>query len=88
MSSIEKWFVYTLFSPKYNRIYIGMTKRPNERLKEHNSGKMKSTKGYIPWTRVFKEKVGSRVEARKREKFYKTTTGRSIIRSIIEESFQ
>ena len=79
----EEWFVYALFSPEHKRIYIGMTKRPEERLKEHNSGKMRSTKRYRPWVKVFQEKANNRLEAREKEKYFKTTTGRNKIKTII-----
>ncbi len=81
------WYVYALFSPGHNRIYIGMTSRPDERLKEHNRGKMRSTKAYRPWKMVYKEKTANRTEARNKEKFYKTTSGRNIIRNIVKSKY-
>ena len=83
MISDSFWFVYALFSPEHNRIYIGMTQRPDERLKEHNRGKMRSTKGYRPWIRIFLEKAGNIEKARELEKFYKTTEGRRKIKKLI-----
>ncbi|MBZ0180937.1 MAG: GIY-YIG nuclease family protein, partial [Melioribacteraceae bacterium] len=38
------YFVYILTSLKDSKRYIGMTSDLNRRLKEHNSGKVKSTK--------------------------------------------
>ena len=82
MDSDNIWYVYALFSSDYNRIYIGMTQRPEERLKEHNRGKMKSTKGYRPWIRIFLEKAGNIEQARQLEKYYKTTEGRRKIKKL------
>jgi len=38
--------VYVLYSKKATRFYTGFTKDIENRLKEHNSGKTKSTKAY------------------------------------------
>lgn len=50
------------------------------RLKEHNTGKTKSTKGYIPWQLVYFETFNSREEAIEREKFFKSGKGREFLR--------
>jgi len=34
------------------------------------------TKRYLPWKYIFTERFGNRVEARKREKYLKSATGR------------
>lgn len=47
-----------------------------ERLKTHNSGKVKSTKSYVPWELFYKETLNTRIEARKREKYLKSAAGR------------
>ena len=41
--------VYIIKSVKNSRYYIGSTIDIDRRLKEHNSGKVFSTKGNIPW---------------------------------------
>ncbi len=50
------YFVYVLRSEVDDRLYKGLTKNIDKRLKEHNSGKMKSTKGYTPWDLVIMKK--------------------------------
>ncbi len=74
------YFVYVLRSESYNRFYIGMTGDIERRIKEHNSGKTKSTKGYRPWKLFFYEKYPSRKEAREREKYLKSGVGREFIK--------
>jgi len=59
-----------------------MTDNLERRLKEHNTGKMKSTKGYLPWVLFYSEKVETRLEARKREIFLKSGAGRQFIRTL------
>jgi len=43
-----KYFVYAIKSQVDGRIYIGFSSDIEKRLKEHNSGKTKSTKGFRP----------------------------------------
>ena len=43
------YFVYILKSQKIDRNYIGQTKNITKRIYLHNSGQVKSTKGYAPW---------------------------------------
>jgi len=45
------------------------------RLKAHNTGKVKFTKGHRPWEIIYTEEFASRSEARKRELFFKSIDG-------------
>ena len=72
--------VYVLYSKKYDRFYVGFTQDLKRRLKEHNSGKTKSTKAYLPWVVVYTERVEERTQARKREKYLKSGVGREFIK--------
>jgi len=58
-----------------------MTNNIERRLKEHNGGKMKSTKAFIPWEIIYFEKFQNRIEARKREKYFKSAAGRRYLKS-------
>jgi len=60
-------FVYILRSQKYKRTYIGSSKNIEERLSEHNSGMVRSTKFYKPYNLIHKEVFATKSEARKRE---------------------
>ncbi len=73
-------FVYVLYSKEFDRLYIGMTNNLERRFVEHNTGKNKSTKAYLPWVKIHKESFETRMEARKREKYLKTYRGRMFIR--------
>ncbi|WP_299763396.1 GIY-YIG nuclease family protein [uncultured Dokdonia sp.] len=77
------YFVYVLRSEVDGRLYKGLTQDIENRLREHNSGKMKSTKGYIPWVLVYQEKIETRVEARKREKYLKSGVGREFLKKYL-----
>lgn len=57
------FIVYILKSLKNGRFYVEQTQDINDRIKRHNSGKVKSTKYYIPWEIVYSENLQTRSEA-------------------------
>lgn len=61
------FFVYILESQDAGRWYIGMTENIEERLKEHNAGRVRSTKGYRPYAVIYTETYSDKTSARKRE---------------------
>ncbi len=77
------FFVYAMVSQVDGRIYVGMSQVVDRRLGEHNAGKVKSTKGFVPWLLFFKELVGSAEQARFREKYYKTASGKKKLKTIL-----
>ncbi len=74
------YYLYVLRSIDYKRNYVGFTKNLTERLKQHNSGKTKSTKPYKPWKVLFYEFYNTKEKALAREKFLKTGQGRDYIK--------
>ncbi|WP_298754853.1 GIY-YIG nuclease family protein [uncultured Psychroserpens sp.] len=77
------YYVYVLRSKVDGRLYKGMTMRLDNRIKEHNLGKTKSTKGYLPWVLVYQEVFNTRREARLREKFLKSGQGRDYLKKVL-----
>jgi putative endonuclease len=77
------FFAYVLYSETCNRLYKGNCGNLTERLKQHNSGHTKSTKPFVPWKLVYFEEFETRVEAVKREKYFKTAAGRRYIKNIL-----
>jgi putative endonuclease len=75
-----KYFVYVLKSEIDGRLYKGQTTDIEKRIKEHNSGKTKSTKGYMPWKLVYFETFETREESVLREKYFKTGSGREFLK--------
>ena len=59
--------VYILQSLKNNRYYIGHTSDLENRLLYHNSGKVRVTKGGLPWKLVKGEDYNTKSEAHRRE---------------------
>ena len=78
-----KYFVYVIKSQVDGRIYVGFSSDVEKRLKEHNCGKTKSTKGFCPWVMIFKEEIPDRIEARKKEKYYKTGIGKEKLKNMV-----
>ena len=76
-------FVYAIQSDNDNRIYVGMSVDPEKRLQEHNQGKTKSTKGFLPWRIIYQESLNSRSEARAREKYFKSGVGKEFLKSLV-----
>lgn len=76
------YYVYVMRSLKDGRLYKGFTSNLKRRIKEHNSGQTKSTKGFVPWELIYFEKVNSREEARKREKYLKSGQGRDFLKTM------
>ena len=79
------WYVYCIQSLKDNFIYRGMSENIPARLIAHNRGKVKSTKNHSPFNIIYEELVGSREEARKREKYLKSAAGQRFLTKIIME---
>lgn len=77
------FFVYAIKSEKDGRVYVGMCIEVEVRLKEHNAGKTKSTKGFRPWKLIYTEEAANRVEARKREIYLKSGIGKEFLRSLV-----
>ncbi|MEP2239944.1 MAG: GIY-YIG nuclease family protein [Maribacter sp.] len=75
--------MYILRSEADGRLYKGMTNNLRKRIEEHNSGKNKSTKGFLPWVLVYNEEFETRIEARVREKYFKSGIGRAYLKSIL-----
>jgi putative endonuclease len=78
------YFVYVLFSPNHNKIYVGFTSDLKARLLSHNH---LATKGWTvkfrPWQLVYHEIFQLKKEAMAREKQPKSATGRTFIRKTI-----
>ncbi len=61
------WYVYLLQSIEHGKYYIGMTSDIEKRLHEHNQGKTKSIKAYIPYSIIGYSTFNGKQEARKYE---------------------
>ena len=73
------YFVYVLRSRLNGRLYTGMTQDIENRIREHNAGRTKSTKPYIPYDLVYQETLETRLSARDREKYLKSAAGKRFL---------
>ena len=78
-------YVYVLYSEKLKKRYIGSTANVDNRIKEHNKGKSRFTKGGIPWILIHKEEFTTLGESRKRELFLKSGSGRKYLDDLLKE---
>jgi putative endonuclease len=76
------YYVYAISSLERNYIYVGLTYNIERRLSEHNTGKNKTTKAYSPFVLIYFEKCGNRIEARIKEKYFKSGIGKEKLKII------
>ena len=62
-------------SLKDKTYYYGSTENLDYRIKTHNSGKVKYTKGHKPYELHYYETFKTRIEAVARERFFKSIDG-------------
>ena len=74
--------VYAIQSQVKPYIYIGLTNNLKRRISEHNKGKERTTKSYIPFQLIYFEVVEGRIAARKIEKHLKTSGGRHYLKNL------
>lgn len=62
------WFLYIIQSTITGKLYTGISTEPELRLQKHNAGKgAKFTRAGRPWVFIYREPVGSKSEALRRE---------------------
>ena len=77
------YYVYVLRSIPFGNLYKGFCSNLEKRLIEHNSGKTKSIKHFIPWEIAYYESFDSIEEAISREKYFKTSAGRKYLKKLL-----
>ena len=77
------FYTYILISKNKKKTYTGCTKDLDQRIRDHNAGKVESSKPYLPYEMLHVEEYGTLVEARSQERFYKSTSGRRKIKNMI-----
>jgi putative endonuclease len=62
------YYTYILYSPEFDKIYMGHTDNLEKRVERHNPGLVRSTKAYLPRELMFFETFRSRAQSYKRNK--------------------
>jgi putative endonuclease len=78
----KMFYVYAISSLKHKYIYVGLTQDIEVRVKRHNDGRERTTKFYRPYELVYSEVCETRVEARLREKYWKSGAGKEKLKAI------
>jgi len=78
--------VYVLLSEKDNKFYIGFSTNITKRVEDHNAGKTKSTAPRRPFKLIFCEYYLSKVDALRREKYFKTTAGKKALKLMLRDT--
>lgn len=79
------FYVYVLKSLNKNFMYVGFTSNLKRRFKEHNSGLEFSTKHYIPFDLIHYEAYRNEKDAKRREIYFKTTKGKTTLKTMLKE---
>jgi putative endonuclease len=80
------YYVYVLKSIYAHYIYTGYTSNLGQRLVRHNSKLVISTRKYAPYELIFFEGYKSMTDAKRREKYLKTTKGKVAVRTMLKET--
>jgi len=73
-------YVYLIKSSRFDELYVGLTNDIDRRLKEHNRGKVSSTKSAMPWDLVTYIAFSDRAKAEAFEKYLKSHSGRAFLK--------
>lgn len=86
-TTVMFFYVYVIQSEKNNELYVGYTKDLRKRLEEHNCGQNFSTKPYLPWQLIHYEAYLNEDDAKRREKYLKTSQGSRLLKRMLKEYF-
>ena len=80
-------YVYVLQSQREKDwLYVGYSQDYKKRLKKHQDGEVQSTKHFRPLSLIFLEIYKNKRDAKRREKYLKTTKGRTTLRTMLKET--
>ena len=79
------FYIYVLQSKTKDFIYVGFTHNLKKRFFEHNNHEEISTKAYAPFDLIFYEAYRNEKDAKRREKYFKTTKGKTTLRMMLRE---
>jgi len=82
------YFVYVLQSLKDKMFYIGYTANINRRMLEHKTGGSISTKKRLPFKLLYYEAYCSKIDAKRREGYFKTTKGKKALKLMLRETLK
>ena len=75
------YYVYVVKSTQDGKLYTGFTSDLRKRFREHNAGKVSSTKNRGPFVLIYYEACINEQDATAREKYLKTGMGKRYIKN-------
>jgi putative endonuclease len=81
-TGVDMHYIYILLNQAKTRTYTGVADDIDKRLALHNAGRVKASRPYRPYNVIHTEEFETLKEARQKEKFYKSTTGRRRIKEM------
>jgi putative endonuclease len=85
---MQYFYVYVLLSGADNLFYTGYTKNLISRMKEHQSGNVKSTAHRLPLQLIYWEGCLNQQDATRREKYLKSGSGKIYLRKRLCNFFE
>jgi len=82
------FYVYVLLSEKNGQLYIGRTSDLRKRIKQHLAGKVRTSNRLNPMKLIFFGGFVNKADSIRRERYFKTSKGKSSLRQIIRESLK
>jgi len=76
------YYVYVLLCSD-DKFYIGYSTDLKKRIKRHKQGQVFATKGRLPIQLVFYEAFLHRMDAKRREKYFKTSPGKKALKLML-----
>ena len=73
--------VYVLRSLHREYWYVGLTTDLDRRIAYHQAGRERTTRAYRPFTLIYTESFATRPDARKREKYLKSGSGKEWLKT-------
>ena len=87
LTTIMFHYVYVLQSRKHKKLYVGYTDDLKKRFQEHNRRLNTSTKPFSPWQLIHYEAYRHEKDAKRREKYLKTSQGSRLLKRMLKEYF-
>ncbi|MBI2268415.1 MAG: GIY-YIG nuclease family protein [Candidatus Blackburnbacteria bacterium] len=82
----NKYYIYVLFSIKDHKFYVGFSTNLKNRLREHASGLVVSTRNRRPLKLIHYEYFIDKADAKAREVFLKSGFGRSQLKEALKRT--
>lgn len=85
---LPRFWVYVLYSLKDRQFYSGTTNALIRRGDQHDRGETCSTHWRRPLIMIYCEGHRSIIDARRREKYFKTDKGRTMLKYILRDNLE